>query len=78
VKFKDIQLWMTVALFGTCAFIFFRFVDRFWDRGLIHIAFGDRIVGHCHRLCRSTVSIVAVILDAMRSVRINRRYSDSL
>jgi hypothetical protein len=22
VKFKDIQLWMTVALFGTCAFIF--------------------------------------------------------
>jgi hypothetical protein len=46
-------------------------VDRFWDRGLVHIAFGDRIVRHCHRLCRSTGSIV--ILDAMRSVRINRR-----
>jgi hypothetical protein len=28
VKFKDIQLWMTVALFGTCASIFFPFVDR--------------------------------------------------
>jgi IS5 family transposase len=37
---------MAVAMFGTCAFIFF----RFWDRGLVHIAFGDRIVRHCHRL----------------------------
>jgi hypothetical protein len=67
---------MTVALFGTCAVVF----SRSWigDGGLVHIAFGDRLVRHCHSLCRSTVSIAVVILDAMRSVGINRRYSVSL
>jgi hypothetical protein len=45
MKFKDIELWMTVALFGTCAVVF----SRSWigDGGLVHIAFGDRLVRHC-------------------------------
>jgi hypothetical protein len=36
---------MTVALFGTCAVVF----SRSWigDGGLVHIAFGDRLVRHC-------------------------------
>jgi hypothetical protein len=37
-------------------------VNRFWDRVLVHIAFGDRIVRHCHRLAAQQFRLLLLSL----------------